>query len=398
MKQIFLLLIVMCWNFLGVAQKDIKTHIFGHSLINHVSSITSPELTTAPYWISQMANSAGHQYAMSGQWGQLMQHRDLNVQPQWGITGVDGAWDGDTQNFAEVDFTGVIIMPSNFEQYQGPDINYEGGFDYSPIDATIDVFDWCIGQEPNVNFYIYEHWPEMSNFIGGALPPTPQQWADYNAYLAGDYNQWFLDYHDALAAQFPNQCVSLIPVGPIISKLLLMSPYDQIDINDLYEDPDPHGRPTIYFLSAMITYMAMYEEQTPAAYQPPSSIILPVVVDNYSLIRDFIWTELQSFNYSDGSSRPFCNEPITTPSIDLTIDGSGITFHPTICDDILIIEGELSEFDIQIIDSLGQIHDTVDNSTNQSSYDISGLPAGIYFIRIRNQSNNQLWIENIVKM
>ena len=394
----YLPLVLMSWSVIGMSQKNIKTYIFGHSLINHVSSIPDPELTTAPYWISQMANTAGNQYAMSGQWGQLMQHRDLNVQPNWGITGVDGAWDGDTETFPEVDFTGIIIMPSNFEQYQGPDINYEGGFDYSPIDATVDVFDWCVGQEPNINFYIYEHWPEMSGFVGGSMPPSPQEWIDYNDYLSGDYHQWFIDYHDALTAQFPNSCVSMIPVGPIISKLLLMSPYDQIDINDLYEDPDPHGRPTIYFLSAMITYMAMYEEQTPSTYQPPSGIILPVVANHYSSIRDFIWTELQDFNYTNGNSRSFCNAPVTTSTVDLTLRSSGITFHPNVCDDILIIQGELAGFDIEIIDSLGQIHDTIDNTTTQSSYDISGLPSGIYFLRIRNQTNNQLWIENIVKM
>lgn len=394
----FFLTVLMSLCTLGASQKIVKTHIFGHSLINHVSSMTSPEFTTAPYWISQMTTSAGNQYEMSGQWGQLMQHRELNVQPQWGITGVDGAWDGDTQTFQDVDFTGILIMPSNFEQYQGPDINYEGGFDYSPIDATVDVFDWCIGQEPNINFYIYEHWPEMSNFLSGSLPPTPQEWVDYNDYLVGDYHQWFIEYHNALTTEFPNSCVAMIPVGPIISKLLLMSPYDQIEINDLYEDPDPHGRPTIYFLSAMTTYMAIYEEQTPANYQPPSGIILPIIVDNYISIRDFIWTELQSFIYDSGNSRSFCNAPVTTSVVDLTLDSSGITIHPTVCDDILIIQGELAGFEIEILDSLGQIHETIDNTTIQSAYDISSLPNGIYFLRIRNLTSNQLWIENIIKL
>jgi hypothetical protein len=396
-QSLYILFILLYFSSQCHTQKEIKTHIFGHSLINHVSPITPPELTTTPYWINQFANAAGHQYAISGQWGQLMQHRELNVQPNWGIAGVPGAWDGNVQTFSDVDFSAVIIMPSNFEQYLPPDVNYEGGFDYSPIDATIDVFDWCLAEEPDLHFYIYEHWPEMSGFIAGTFPPTSQEWITYNDFLAGDYNQWFIEYHDALTLQYPNSCISMIPVGPIISKLLLMAPYDQIEINDLYEDPDPHGRPSIYFLAGMVTYMAMYEEQTPASYQVPTSDILPVIANNYSSIRDFIWTELQGFNYPTGNSRTFCS-PITTTTVDITVDNSGILFHPNPCDDILLIEGEMSGYDISIIDNAGQVYETINNSSNQSSFDVSGLPNGIYFIRIRSQSNDKIWVESLIKI
>ncbi len=397
MKRLLIAIAMLCYV-IGHGQEEVKTHIFGHSLINHVSSINPPHLTTTPYWLSQFAEAAGNTYQMSGQWGQLHQHRDLNVQPNWGITDVEGAWDGDTQSFSDVGFEGIIIMPSNFEQYQAPHLNYEGGFQYSPISATETVFDWCIQQKSDIKLYIYEHWPEMSSYAPGGIPPSTTEWNNYNNYLQGGYHDWFIAYHDSLTASYPNSCISMIPVGPIISDILLSTPYDQIPLEDIYEDPDPHGHPNLYFLAGMITYMALYEEQTPANFTSDQTFIHPIIANNYNALRDLIWQELRDFDYADGTSRVFCDEPVTTSTADLTVDASGITFHPNPCDQLLVIEGELSRFHLQIIDSLGQVHHTLDNTGTESTFDISSLPSGVYFIRIQDRTYAQLWIENLVKM
>ena len=296
-------------NYWGVqAQKNVRTFIFGHSLINHEYqvNVTPSQETSVPHWFHFLANEANHNYAVSGQYGFLQQHVNLPPIAQWGFDSVQGAWDSDLESFAAANFTNILLTPSNFEQWQPPTADYYNDT-LSPIEATNHIFNWCSQQEDSMTYYLYENWPDMGPYLNNGFPPTQQEWQNYNTYLNGGFHDWFLEYHDSVMNANPNLCIRMIPVGPIISGLLNQAPFNQIPLTTLYEDDAPHGRPTLYFLAAMITYMAMYEEPTPNSYNfMPAQYIDPIVANNYQAATNYIWNELQNFNDSFGNNRVFC--------------------------------------------------------------------------------------------
>jgi len=202
-------------------QATIRSFIFGHSLINHEFQInvTPSQETSVPHWFHLLAEEGGHNYAVSGQYGFLPQHRNLPPIAQWGFDIVDGAWESDYEPFAVADFTNIMITPGNFIQWQNPSENYPYE-SFSPIDATNEIFDWCQEQEDGLKFYIYENWPDMGSFLGNGFPPTNAEWSLYNEFLNSEFHNWFLEYHDEVIDAHPEVCVKMIPVGPVISNLL----------------------------------------------------------------------------------------------------------------------------------------------------------------------------------
>ncbi|MFN3178358.1 MAG: T9SS C-terminal target domain-containing protein [Phaeodactylibacter xiamenensis] len=301
---------------LGVAvqaQQEVRTYIFGHSLINHefeVSPPTPSQETSVPHWLHFLAQAGGHSYAVSGQYGFLPQHMDLPPFAQWGFDFAAGAWDSDSEPFSLADFTDILITPGNFMQWQPPNANYPGET-ASPVSATHTVFDWCLEQEPTLDLYIYENWPEMAPFLGDGFPPNASEWSNYNTYLQGDFHQWFLDYYNQVAESFPNACVRMIPTGPSIGHLLQQSPFDQIPVAELYQDDAPHGRPTIYFLAALTTYMAIWEEKAPIDFVV-DPIIHPVIAAEYETVVNTLWRSLQDYNEADDNQWVFCQIPVTS--------------------------------------------------------------------------------------
>lgn len=287
-----------------VEGQEVRNFIFGHSLINHEFEVEPPvpsQETSVPHWLYQLATHAGKEYAASGQYGFLPQHRNVPPIAQWGFDIVPFAWDSDNVPFADADFTDILITPGNFIQWQPPTENYFNET-FSPIEATTDIIAWSLEQEPGMDIYLYENWPDMAPFLGSGIPPTESEWQAYNDYLQGDFHQWNLDYRNGVQATFPDDCVKMIPVGPAISDVLLSEPFASIPFDDLYEDDAPHGRPTLYFLAAIATYMAYYEERPPLDYDP-EQIIHSIVRDNYELAVDIIWQRLVT------EGEVFCTQP-----------------------------------------------------------------------------------------
>jgi len=313
------------------SQKNVRTFVFGHSLINHEFQVneTPSQETSVPHWFHFMAEQAGHNYAIAGKYGFLPQHADTNnVFAQWGFDSVQAAWDSDFESFSDANFTNILIVPGNFIQWQGPDEGYwENGVQqsYTPISLTTDIFTWCINQEASMKYYIYEGWPDMGQFLGSGFPPSQSEWNAYNDYILSHNHNWFVEYYEAVSGSFPNECIQMIPIASIISKLLATAPFDQMAIDSLYEDDAPHGRPSIYFLASMISYMAMYEEECPPSYAV-DDIIEPIIRDNYDDIVDFIRAELTEFDKSPSENRVFCNPLNCTNSI----SRDSLTFNPIV--------------------------------------------------------------------
>jgi hypothetical protein len=371
------------------AQDTLKTFIFGHSLINHELQVnpTPSQETSVPHWFHFLAEEAGYNYAVSGQYGFLPQHANLPPIANWGFDFVSPAWDSDNEPFAAADFDNILITPGNFIQWQGPAVPYFND-SLSPLDYTNRVFNWVNQEEDSLTLYIYENWPDMAPFLANGFPPTPSEWTAYNNDLQGGFHDWFLEYHDSLMLAHPNHCVRMIPVGPVISDLLMTSPFNQIAIDSLYEDDAPHGRATKYFLAALVTYMAMYEEQAPLTYQPPA-IIDSTVRNNYQQAVTFIWNELQAFNDGNGKSRVFCSG--IASSIGGEID-TRIQVYPNPVHHLLHVQSVETVAYLEVLDLQGRVL----IQANELTVYLADLPTGMYLLKI-HLGSGEIFSEKILK-
>ncbi len=266
----------------------------------------------------------------------------------------------------------------------------------SPISATESIFEWCNEQEDGLNFYIYENWPDMGSYLGSGFPPSEDEWQSYNEYLNADFHDWYLEYHDALVENFPSSCIKMIPVGILISELLSKSPYNEIPIDELYEDDAPHGRATIYFLASLISYMAIYEEKAPSDYEV-QPIIHPIIANNYDLIADSFWKALNSFNDDSGESRVFCNTPVTSATV-VKSNEKQITLVPNPISDYLKIESTYERHMASIMNVDGQIilkKKLI--AGGNTSIQLGNLSNGVYFLVGKNDSSQILYSKIFVK-
>lgn len=390
--MLFLLVSNSAW---GQASPDtMRTFIFGHSLIHHEAQVnpTPSQETSVPHWFHLLAAEAGYGYATSGQYGFIPQHANLPPIAQWGFDIVPPAWDSDHEMFSEADFDNILITPGNFIQYQPPHVNYYND-NQSPLDYTSQIFDWCAQQEDSLVFYIYENWPDMAGYLNNGFPASTTEWAAYNNDLNGSFHDWFLEYHDSLILAHPAHCVRMIPVGPVISHLLFQPPFDQIAVDTLYEDDAPHGRPTIYFLAALVTYMAMYEEPAPMSFQVPS-IIDNIVANNYATVVNFIWNELQNFNDSQGDSRVFCSTPVVGLADD-ELQEDQIRVYPNPTSGLVALRGNLEGHSVQVFDLTGKR--VPREISGNKTIDLSQLPNGLYMVRVVNEANGTSEVHKILK-
>ncbi|MEM6768146.1 MAG: T9SS type A sorting domain-containing protein [Bacteroidota bacterium] len=398
MRKFSTILFLLFLSFIPVSsQPAIRNFIFGHSLINHEFQVnpTPSQETSVPHWFHFLAEEAGISYAVSGQYGFLPQHQNLPPFSQWGFDVVAPVWESDTDPFSAADFTDILITPGNFIQWQGPDEEYPNDPGITPLSATQKVFSWCQQQEEGLDFYIYENWPDMAPFLGNGFPPSASEWEAYNAELTGGFHTWFLTYHDALVAANPDVCVSMIPVGPLMSSILTRSPYNQIPIDILYEDDAPHGRPSLYFLAAMVTYSAMVGEKVPATFQAPD-IIHPLIKDNYVAIGDIIWEELINFKGESGKESAFCQQFTTSVTEPLS---SKFSTYPNPTNEILYIDTGMEVGNITIYTLLGQpVSKYLLEKGTEMRVDLSLLPDGIYWIQLFDVAGKEIGQQKIIKI
>ena len=398
MKKEYVLLLF--WSFgycLTMGQDNTRVFAFGHSLIDHRPPLytTPSDETTVLHWLYLLSRTANHDFAGTGQYGFLEQHRNLPPIAQWGYDSVPPAWDSDFESFAEANFTDILITAANFIQWQGPAEPFFGQTEVSPISATIDIADWLLIQEDSIHIFIYENWPDMAGFLQNGFPPTAEEFTSYNFYTRNDFHDWWLEYQDSIISQRPNAEVKMIPVGPILSDLLQDTLLSAIPIDSLYEDDAPHGRPNIYFLASLITYSAVFAEPPPSNFSLPG-FIHSDIRSNYTEVIEFIWNELLNFNLPSGHSRVFHETPPTTTSR-MYVDEDEITFFPNPTSGQFHITGLTQLYNIDILDVNGNVHQNI-AANEDVQIDLSTIqPAGLYFIRVVNSANQTLHVETILK-
>jgi len=379
------------------AQKEVRNFIFGHSLINHEFqlNITPSQETSVPHWLASLARAADHQYVISGQYGFLPQHANLPPIAQWGFDSVDGAWDSDNEDFSAADFNTIMITPGNFIQWQSPNEDYPTD-PISPVEATNTIFEWCNSKESNLDFFIYENWPDMAPYLSNGFPPSAEEWSEYNIILNNNFHNWFIDYYSQVAKEFSNNCVSFIPAGTLISNLLQTAPYDEIPISELYEDDAPHGRATIYFLSSLVTYMSIYEEAAPAGYLV-DEIIHPLIRENYSDVVNLFWAELNNLNESSDFTI-FCKEPISSSNSSSLLDYK-VNISPNPTTSRVTISGETPNHIVLIYDILGRkVKPSYELNHQTLELDFSDLDNGTYVIIGIDQEGRLLYRKRIIKI
>ncbi|SNR16385.1 T9SS type A sorting domain-containing protein [Tenacibaculum jejuense] len=388
---------------------DVQVFGFIHSLVHHSSLRETPIPETATfYWVNDIVQSTSDTFAASGTFGQLTDHVDRNLPPNPGIgyDGVPGTWDPDTGGTFTTSTTNtILITAANFIQYVSPTQQdpADSTTGRTVVSKTETLFDWLNNEKPNLRFYIYGNWPEMD--LMNSYPPTLPTQNEIDEFhnitmgISGNFNSWWTDYQDAIIASRPSYNARLIPVGRIISQILTSVIPNQIPFNELYEDSDPHGRANIYFLAGMITYMAMYEKEIPASYMP-SSIISSAIRNNLTQIRSFIAQELNDFNFPNGNSRIFYNRPVLSTEENQIVENN-ISIIPNPVSNVFQIESQTNNtFDISIYNVNGQVLKDIPNyntTTERNFIDINNLSNGIYFLRLKDQTNNFIITRKIIK-
>lgn len=376
------------------AQEDKTMYVFGHSLIVHdPPAIATPSNeTTVPHWLHFLAQEAGNSIAVSGQYGFLRQHDNLPPISQWGFDSVLPAWDSDANSFSSANFDTILLTAGNFIQDQSSSAPYYDDPNTTPLSATLTIIDWLETNESTAVTYIYENWPDMAGFIEGELfPASESEFQNYNDYVIDDFHDWWIEYHDFIQTARPSEKVRMIPVGPIIAKLLTQTPLNTIPFLELYEDNASHSRSTLYFLAGLITYMAIYEQKAPVRFMIPNTVSA-VVQTHFQNTINIIWDELLAFNNLDGSSRVFANVVLNS---DVVLDANDVEVYPNSANTILNIQKQSDLKRIQMYDTKGRLV-LIKNGNIPKSLDISFLSKGVYIVKLK-RIDNTIMTNRIIK-
>lgn len=381
---------------------DVQMYGFIHSLVDHALNKTPvPNNETAtPYWVNEISKSANNSYSFTGQFGQIPTHVDhLPPQANMGYPSVASPWDPDTgETFGTSRINTILVTAANFIQWvppTSPDPGDPSG--RTIVNNTATLFDWTNNEKPNLRYYIYGNWPEMDN--AKAFPPTlptPNEIAQFHDITmghTGSFNNWWLQYQDALLAIRPELNAKLIPVGRIISQIHTEIIPNQIPFDELYEDSAPHGRANTYFLAGLITYMAVYEQPIPEDFMP-SSIIHPAIRNNLTTINDFIWKELNNFNFPNGQSRVFHTNLLSTHTSKLTQIKS--SFSNPIEHSFVIKFDSNETHNLSIFNTRGTLVKNIPNVKNTDTINIEDLASGLYYVKI-NGSNSKSYFKKLIK-
>lgn len=386
-------------NFAVASQAQVDNlgvYAFAHSLIDHATPITPTPSneTTVFHWMNDIRVEAEKEFSAGGQFGFLTNHVNLPPAPRLFYEHVTPVWEEDVETFSESKINTILLTAGNFIQYVPANGPYPLDESTTVIDLTETIFDW-VDNEIDAKYYIYLNWPEMD--LQSAYPPTVPMQSEIDAYhnrTINGFTDWWVEYQDLMLASRPEYNTRLIPVGTIMSKLMKEVIPNEVPFEDYYDDSDPHGKPTLYFLAGAITYMAMYEEKMPSTYYP-SDQVHDGVRNNLATICDFIWEELLAFNLPNGESRVFS----ATPTANVDLENIEIGIFPNPAQGAFNIIGLDADYSVEVIDVLGNvIYQRGNNFTSEARVNINHASKGLYFIQVRNRQGDILASKRIIKV
>jgi len=107
---------------------------------------------------------------------------------------------------------------------------------------------------------------------------------------------------------------------------------------------------------------------------------------------------------ADDEQGQYSNPPIIAvystnliSAVDVYLWDDEISLYPNPTKDLFEIRGPIKNFTIQILDSVGNVHQEMTSSSTDLNIDISDLPNGLYFVHIKNKINAKVFLDKIVK-
>ena len=88
---------------------------------------------------------------------------------------------------------------------------------------------------------------------------------------------------------------------------------------------------------------------------------------------------------------------LTTSAPDIHVAENYIDIFPNPVVNHFTINGDLDLYQIDILTADGQVTQAISNVGNSHTIDITALPTGLYFVRVKNHSNHLLEVQKIIK-
>lgn len=292
------------------AQKNIRGFVFENDQMNPNFSTTRQD-TSISYWMEELVQTSNHTYGLNGRQRVFSKNKSPEPADQLRFYLEERFKDSTKNVFATKNFNTIIIAPDDPDELILSNENYQRKMD-SALSRAQKILDWCIEQNADMNFYLYQPLPKLTSLYGEAYKLTEEDWDDYYDYLNGIYNDWFTEYHDQLTADYPFNCIKMIPVGAIVMEVFNNQIFEKIPIHSIYRNENNHGHATISFLAALTFYMIIYEEKASTDFMyehTVADVVHPNITFKHKQVVELIWQELQKHQYSNGDSRVFCELP-----------------------------------------------------------------------------------------
>lgn len=140
----------------------------------------------------------------------------------------------------------------------------------------------------------------------------------------------------------------------------------------------------------------------------PKASLYDIPEYSIQLANDAVWDASTGYNdlmhtltVTSNLSANACTEIFDlreTPVITnvLSTDAPDITIYPNPINDYFVIRGNLGSYNIEILDALGNVYQTLTGS-NTIVVNTASLPSGIYLVRVTHASIGEVCIQKIIK-
>ncbi len=117
----------------------------------------------------------------------------------------------------------------------------------------------------------------------------------------------------------------------------------------------------------------------------------PVVfeADKFQAGRLFVGFSGEGFMYYEDNT--------ITNTVNILAGDQFIEIFPNPTNGVFNVSGNLQNYTIQVLDNTGNVFQTLPNSYYSTEVDLSTLPSGLYFILVKNSSNENVAVERIIK-
>lgn len=135
---------------------------------------------------------------------------------------------------------------------------------------------------------------------------------------------------------------------------------------------------------------------------PISNYLMEIGGGSYNAQSGVLYLSVQRMDTFQGT---YSNPPVIlayqveTNAVEshITLGNQSIVLLPNAITEQFIIKGELNKFVIKILDSNAQIIQTLNPTGTELTIDLNSLPTGMFFVKIENLANPNLFLQKILK-